>query len=73
MSILMNYLYMFGYGIAGAITMSVALTLLVRVWTWITPINDWEEIKKGNVAVAIILAAVILGFSIVVALAIMPT
>ena len=73
MSILMNYLYMFGYGIAGAITMSVALTLLVRVWTWITPVNDWEEIKKGNVAVAIILAAVILGFSIVVALAIMPT
>ena len=73
MNILMNYLYMFGYGIAGAITMSVALALLVRVWTWITPVNDWEEIKKGNIAVAIVLAAVILGFSIVVALAIMPT
>jgi len=64
---------MFGYGIAGAITMSVAITLLIRVWTWVTPLNDWEEIKKGNVAVAIVLAAVILGFSLVVALAIMPT
>ena len=73
MSVLWNYLYMFGYGIAGAITMSVALALLVRVWTWVTPLNDWEEIKKGNVAVAITLAAVILGFSLVVALAIMPT
>jgi len=64
---------MFGYGIAGAITMSVALALLVKVWSWVTPIDDWEEIKKGNIAVAIVTAAVIIGCSLVVALAIMPT
>lgn len=73
MHVLLNYLYMFGYGIAGAITMSVALALLVRIWTWVTPIHDWDEIKKGNIAAAIVLAAVIVGFSLVVALAIMPT
>jgi len=73
MNALTNYLYMFGYGIAGAITMSVALALLVKVWSWVTPIDDWEEIRKGNIAVAIVLAAVIIGCSLVVALAIMPT
>jgi len=53
--------------------MSVALALLVKVWSWVTPIDDWEEIKKGKIAVALATAAVIIGCSLVVALAIMPT
>ena len=73
MEILMNYLYMFGYGIAGVITMSVGLAVLLKVWSWVTPIDDWEELKKGNIAVGIITASVIIGFSLVVAFAIMPT
>ncbi len=68
---LMNYLMLFGYGIVGAITMSVALAILIKVWSWITPLDDWEEIKKGNLAVAIVTAAVILGFSLVVCFAIL--
>ena len=35
--------------------------------------DEWEEIKKGNIAVAIVTAAVILGVSLVVCFAILPS
>lgn len=63
---------MLGYGLAAALIMSLALGLCVKVWSWLTPINDWEEIKKGNMAAAVVLAAVIIGFAIVVASAVFP-
>lgn len=46
--------------------MSLSLTILVKVWNRITPIDEWEELKKGNIAVAIVLAAVIIAFAIVI-------
>jgi uncharacterized membrane protein YjfL (UPF0719 family) len=52
--------------------MSLALGLLIKVWNLLTPVDEWEEIKKGNIAVAIVLAAVIIGFAIVVSVAISP-
>ncbi len=70
--ILTNALYMLSYGIVAALIMSVALGLLIKVWNWLTPVNEWEELKKGNIAVAIVLAAVVLGFAIVVSTAISP-
>lgn len=70
--LLQNSLYMLGYGVVAALIMSLALGLLVKVWNWITPIDEWEELKKGNIAVAIVLAAVILGFAMVVSVAIAP-
>jgi uncharacterized membrane protein YjfL (UPF0719 family) len=70
--ILTNALYMLGYGLAAALIMSLALGLCVKVWNWITPVDEWEELKKGNIAVAIVLAAVIIGFAIVVSTAISP-
>lgn len=72
MTILMNFIYMLGYGIVAALTMSIALGLLIKVWDWITPIEEWEELRKGNIAVAIVLAAVVLGFAIVVAASVSP-
>lgn len=72
MTILMNFVYMLGYGIVAALTMSIALGLLIKVWDWITPIDEWEELRKGNIAVAIVLAAVVLGFAIVVAASVSP-
>jgi uncharacterized membrane protein YjfL (UPF0719 family) len=69
---LVNCLYIFGYGIAAAITMSLALGVLTKVWDWLTPVDEWEELKKGNIAIAIVLAAVIIGFAIVVSVAISP-
>lgn len=70
--ILTNALYMLGYGFVAALIMSLALGLLIKVWNWLTPIDEWEELKKGNLAVAIVLAAVILGFALVVSVAIAP-
>ena len=67
-----NFLWMLGYGIAAAVIMSAALGICIKFWNWLTPINEWEEIKKGNIAAAIVLAAVIIGFAIVVASAVSP-
>ena len=41
-----QYLFTFGWALTGAISMAVALGILVRVFSWITPINEWEEIKR---------------------------
>lgn len=71
-TLLNNSLFMLGYGIVAALIMSLALGLLIKVWSWLTPIDDWEELKKGNTAVAIVVAAVIIGFAIVVSTAISP-
>lgn len=71
-SILTNALYMLGYGLIAALIMSLALGVCVKVWNWLTPVDEWEELKKGNIAVAIVLAAVIIGFAIVVSVAISP-
>lgn len=72
MNALYNILWFFGYALAGALAMAISLTLLVKIWAAITPVDDWEELKKGNVAVAIVLAAVILAFGMVVAAAVRP-
>lgn len=72
MQALYNFGYMLGYGIVAALIMSLALGILIKVWNWLTPVDEWEELKKGNIAVAIVLAAVIIGFAIVVSTAISP-
>jgi uncharacterized membrane protein YjfL (UPF0719 family) len=46
--------------------------ILLKVFDWLTPINEWAEIQKGNLSVAIIMAAVILALGIAVGFAIMP-
>ena len=64
--ILQQYLITFGWALTGAISMAIALGILVKIFSWITPIDEWEEIKKGNIGVAIILTAVIIGTALVV-------
>ncbi len=66
--ILQQYLITFGWAITGAISMAIALGVLIKIFSWITPIDEWEEIKKGNIGVAIILTAVIIGTALVVGL-----
>jgi uncharacterized membrane protein YjfL (UPF0719 family) len=55
-----NCAYIFGYGMAAALVMAIALSILVKIWNWVTPVDEWEEVRKGNVSIAIILAAVII-------------
>jgi uncharacterized membrane protein YjfL (UPF0719 family) len=55
-----------GWALVGAVAMAAALALLLKVFTWLTPLDEWAELRNGNVAVAIVLAAVVLGFAVVV-------
>ena len=70
--VLLDYLTAIGWGVAGAVTLALGLGILLRVFDWLTPIDEWEEIKKGNTSVAIIMAAVVLALGIAVGFAIMP-
>jgi uncharacterized membrane protein YjfL (UPF0719 family) len=72
MELWLDYLKTFGWGIVGAVTMAVSLWILLKVFTWLTPVDEWEELKKGNLGIAIIMAAVILGFAIVVGFMVAP-
>ena len=68
----LDYLIAIGWGVVGAISMAFGLGILLKVFDWLTPIDEWEEVRKGNIAVAIILAAVILALGIAIGFAIMP-
>jgi uncharacterized membrane protein YjfL (UPF0719 family) len=70
--LLLDYLKAFGWGLIGAITMAISLWILLRVFTWLTPVDEWEELKKGNIGIAIVMAAVIVGFAIVVGSMVAP-
>jgi len=70
--IIEQYLITFGWAITGAISMAIALSLLLKIFTWVTPINEWEEVKKGNIGVSIIISSVIIGTALVIGLTIMP-
>ena len=72
MGILIDYLKLIGWGAVGILTMAVSLWVLLSIFTWLTPVDEWEELKKGNLGIAIIMAAVIIGFAIVVASMVAP-
>jgi uncharacterized membrane protein YjfL (UPF0719 family) len=56
------------WALVASVAMSLSMGILMFVWDKMTPrVDEWEELKKGNVAVAIVMAAVILTFGIVVA------
>jgi len=72
MTILVEYLKLLGWGAVGIVTMAVSLWVLLLVFSWLTPVDEWDELKKGNLAVAIVIAAVIIGFALVISAAIAP-
>ncbi|BFN37656.1 DUF350 domain-containing protein [Fidelibacter multiformis] len=53
-----------GYAILWAVTASIGFAfgvgLAIKVFDWLsTEIDEWEEIKKGNIGVALIFVAMI--------------
>jgi uncharacterized membrane protein YjfL (UPF0719 family) len=71
--VLLQYAVTLGWAIVGAVAMGVGLGVALKVFTILTPrIDEMEELKKGNIGVAIVLAAVILATAAVVAVTIMP-
>lgn|GEM_PF-367116 len=72
--ILESYAVTLGWAIVGAVSMGVGLIIMLKIFTWSTAgIDEWEELKKGNIAVAIVMAAVIIGAAIVVSFCVLPT
>ncbi len=54
------------WAIVAAISFAFAMGLAIKVFDWLsTDINEWEEIKKGNLGVALIFVAMILAVGLV--------
>lgn len=72
-SIFIAYLITFGWALVGSISMGVGIVIALKLFDLSTPkVDEWDLIKQGNIAMAIVLAAVILSLGIVVSSAIHP-
>ncbi len=65
--IFIQYALTFGWAITAAVSMAIAMSIGVKIFTFISPIDEWEEIKNGNLGVAIIVASTIIAMALVVA------
>lgn len=66
-SILLNALLVIGWSFAAAIGFAVAIGVGFIVLNRLTPgLNEWEELRKGNMAVGILWASFTLAVAIVV-------
>ena len=59
------------WAIVGGVSLAIVLPIAIKIFDWMTKdIDEVEELKKGNMAVALILFVLIMGISLVVAAAI---
>lgn len=69
--LLYDYVLTLGRIFALVIIMGVAVPILIWIIDKLTgEMKVWRELKKKNNAVAIVIASVILGFSLIIALAV---
>jgi uncharacterized membrane protein YjfL (UPF0719 family) len=67
------YLFTFGWALVGSVSMGVGIIIAIKLFDLSTrKVDEWELIKQGNIAMAIILASVIVSLGLVVASAIRP-
>lgn len=66
-STLLSYLRAIGWSIAAAIGFSFGVGLAIKVFDWLSAdIDEWEEIKKGNMGVALIFVSLIVMVGVLV-------
>ncbi len=66
--IFVQYALTFGWAMTGTLSIAVALSLMVKLFSsYISPIDERKLIKEGNIAVAIVMGSVIVGTALVVA------
>ncbi len=54
------------WAIVAAVSFAFAMGLSIKVFDWMSKdINEWEEIRKGNLGVALIFVAMILSVGLV--------
>ena len=67
------YLITFGWAIVGSVSMGIGIVIAIKLFDLSTrKVDEWELIKQGNMAMAVVLAAVIISLGIVVAAAVRP-
>ena len=66
MIIFQEYLFTFGWALVGALSTAIALVIMLKVFDWLTPVKEWEEIQKGNMAVAMVISSVIIASAIII-------
>ena len=67
------YLITFGWALIGSVAMGVGIIITIKLFDLSTRnVDEWELIKQGNMAMAVILGSVIISLGIVVAAAIHP-
>ena len=65
-SIALNMLFAIIWSIVAAVGFAIAIAIGYRILSVLTPgFNEWEELKKGNMAVGILWAAFTLSVAIV--------
>ena len=58
---LLQYLRAVGWSITAAVGFAFGVGIALKVFDWLsTEIDEWEEIKKGNMGVALIFISLIL-------------
>jgi len=71
--ILTAYLVTFGWAIVGSVSMGLGIIIALKLFDLSTRnVDEWELIKQGNIAMAIIMSSVIIALGLVVAAAIRP-
>lgn len=66
-SILLNMVFAVLWSLVAAVGFALAIAIGFRVLNILTPgLNEWEELRKGNMAVGLVWAAFIIAVSIVV-------
>jgi len=59
----------FAWTLVSALAMGISLGIVIKIFDAFTPgLNEIEELRKGNVAVGIVLAAVIIATGVVIGL-----
>ncbi|MCZ6553232.1 MAG: DUF350 domain-containing protein [SAR324 cluster bacterium] len=73
MEILTAYLITFGWALVGSVSMGIGLVLSLTIFNWLNRgVDEWQLIKEGSIAMAIVMASVVLAAGIVVGAAIRP-
>jgi uncharacterized membrane protein YjfL (UPF0719 family) len=71
MMLLMLWGKAIGWALAGGIGMGLGLVVSLKIFTLLTrEVDEWGEVKKGNMGMSLILSAVILGTSLVIMMAV---
>ena len=67
------YAITFGWAIVGSVSMGMGIIIALKLFALSTrQVDEWEQVKQGNLAMAIILAAIVLSLGIVIASAVRP-